>query len=430
MAQRFITMMHGKQTILIVMLLLVGGSQSIPAAELTITGYYKNFSVGYDAPHYNGLAASDQKPMTGMVTNRIRCNLSYRVTDYMSLSISYALIPRIQDRSFAELSETGGTARFPTYRLTDFNSRIYPAPGDDPGSFSIFHNLDRAYLTINTTHADLYVGRQAIAWGSARAINPTDILVPFTFDELDTEDRRGIDAVRVRIPLSMMGELDAGYVFGDNFAFDQSAFFLRGKSYIARTDISLIVAGFREHLMAALDVTRAVGGASVWLEAAFIFTQVLNDDIRNSANDYFRATIGLDYALSGTVYGFAEYHFSQAGTGNSNQYLSQMTQPAFRDGAVYLWGRHYLIPGLNWQITPLVNGGVQSLINLTDPSVLVTPQIEYNIAEDIYLAAGAFIGVGSSPQTRCACNNNSTVLCRSEFGAYSDIYFTSFRVYF
>jgi hypothetical protein len=430
-------MMHGKQTILIVILLIVGGSQTIPAAELTINGYYKNFSVGYDAPHYHGLAASDQEPMTGMVTNRIRCNLSYQVTDCLSLNISYALIPRIQDRSFAETSAIGETARFPTYRLTDFNSRIYPAPGDDLGCFGVYHNLDRALVTVSSPQADWYLGRQAIAWGSARAINPTDFLAPFAFDELDTEDRRGVDAIRIRKPLGMMSELDIGYVFGDNFAFDQSAFFLRGKSYIARTDISLIVAGFREHLMAGGDVTRAVGGASVWLEAAQVFTDFLTTKdyikvgpLRYTDDDYFRVSIGVDHALSGTIYAFIEYHYSQAGTGDPHEYHNRITQPAFTDGAVYLWGEHYLIPGLNWQITPLITGGVQSLINLTDPSVLLTPQIEYNVAEVMYIAAGGYIGVGSSPQIIKTYDGDTSVRYRSEFGAYADMYFTSFRVYF
>jgi len=114
------------------------------------------------------------------------------------------------------------------------------------------------------------VGRQAIAWGNARIINPTDIIAPFSFNELDTEERRGVDAVRVRIPLGMMDELDLGVVAGRDFNRDRSAFFIRGKTYLLKTDLSLLMTGFRKHLMIGFDLSRSVGGAGIWLEAAHV----------------------------------------------------------------------------------------------------------------------------------------------------------------
>lgn len=424
--------MNRTQSIVIIMLLLIGGGRSVSAAEVDINGYYKNYSLGFDAPGYIGLPAADQEPWTGTVTNRVRLNLLYRANDRLSASISYNLVPRVQDHSLSEQSNAVDDVRFPSYRLVDFDSRLYPAPSEGPHSFGIFHNLDRAFVTITTTHADVYLGRQAIAWGSARAINPTDILAPFAFDELDTEDRRGIDAARLRVPLGMMGELDAGYVFGPDGAVDNSAAYLRTKAYIARADVSFLAAAFREHLLVGLDITRAVGGASVWLETAYVFVDLMWSFSHRYhwEDDYFRASLGLDHALSPTVYGFIEYHFSEAGSNHARDYHTLTTRPAFTDGAVYLWGTHYVIPGITWEITPLISGSAQSLFNITDQSVLVTPQIEYNIAEDMYLAAGAYIGLGSSPGIIKTYDGDDTVIYQSEFGAYSDMYFASFRVYF
>ena len=88
-------------------------------------------------------------------------------------------------------------------------------------------------------------------------------------------------------------------------------------------------------------------------------------------------------------------------------------------------GKHYLAPGLTVQVTPLISVGVQVLWNLTDPSVLVAPQLEYNIAEDIYVAAGGFLGLGKRPEASALA-----APLRSEFGGYPDVYFTSFRIYF
>jgi len=50
-----------------------------------------------------------------------------------------------------------------------------------------------------------------------------------------------------------------------------------------------------------------------------------------------------------------------------------------------------------------------------------------NIAEDIYLAAGATLGIGRRPSKETP---SADPLLRSEFGAYPDMYWASFRVYF
>jgi len=398
------------------------------AADSSIHGYYKSFFVVYDAPRLAGQVPLPQEPIKGVVTNRIRWNVSYRANDWLLLNVSYNLLPRIQDPSL--FAAQTNTAELPSYRFADLDRRLYPDNMEDVQSFAVFQNLDRALFTISIPSADVYLGRQAIAWGSARAVNPTDILAPFTFDELDSEDRRGVDAVRLRVPLGFMGELDAGYVFGDDFAFDQSAFFLRGKFHAAKTDVSSMMIGFRQNLLFGIDLARSIGGAGFWLEGAYVFTDALDENCTCSGADYFRGTIGLDYAFTGELYGFAEYHFSQAGTGSPSAYLSLPDDPAYTDGAVYLLGRHYFIPGFSYQFTPLLIGSGQVLINIEDPSVLVAPQLEYNIAEDIYLAAGAFIGIGKSPAGVLGEDLQPSIVFRSEFGGYSDMYFTSFRVYF
>jgi hypothetical protein len=62
-----------------------------------------------------------------------------------------------------------------------------------------------------------------------------------------------------------------------------------------------------------------------------------------------------------------------------------------------------------------------------DPSLFVTPQAEYNIASNIYIGAGSFIGIGKGPT---AVQGELPFVLRSEFGSYPNIYFGSFRYYF
>jgi hypothetical protein len=316
----------------------------------------------------------------------------------------------------------GAIAPF-SYRVTDFNDPLYPGKNKDTGSFGIFHNLDRFYATLKTSFGDIFIGRQAIAWGSAKFVNPTDVIAPFTFNELDTEERKGVDAIRVRIPIGMMDEIDFGYIVGKDFKFKNSAFFLRSKHYFLKTDISWLVMGFRQNLLLGIDIARSIGGAGFWLEAAYVMPDALAKDSPTTTNekDYFRASIGIDYNFSGKVYGFFEYHFSSAGESDAENYYKTFESTAFQEGSTYLMGKHYLNLGTTFQITPLIPFTAMVITNLNDGSFSIAPSVEYNIAENIYLAAGAYLSVGKKPFIS---------YLNSEFGAYPHMFYTSFRVYF
>ena len=387
----------------------------------SINGYYKNFFVVFNLPDFQ--TAAEEQPPIGAVNSRVRLKLQYNPGSRLAFNLAYDFSPRIQDPLlFQNLPFVTGIDAL-GYRALDFDGRLYPGENAEVASFGIFHNLDHAGLTVSTTPADIIIGRQAIAWGSARAVNPTDVIAPFSFEELDTEDRIGVDAVRVRIPLGSLSELDAGFVFGDAFHFDRSAYFARTKLYVARTDVSLLLIAFRENMLAGLDVARSIGGAGFWFEAAYVWANLL--DNFSGRDSYFRYSIGVDHSLSSKTYAFIEYHFSEAGSNAPRDYLGNLARPAFTDGAVYLFGQHYLAPGISYQLTPLVMLNGQALLNLTDPSAFLSPQVEYNISQNIYLSAGAYVGLGKGFQS-----GNLTPQFGSEFGGYPDFLYTAFRIYF
>ena len=388
----------------------------IADAELQIGGYYKNFFTIFDSPLQN-------EPMMGAVVNRCRLNLSYAPAAPVSFTFSYDFTPRVQDPSLFSQSPIAVSIASRQYRVVDLDSPIYPDKGDPTGSVGIYHNLDRAFLEFSTNFADISIGRDAIAWGSARIVNPTDVVAPFTYDQLDTEDRIGVDAVRVRIPIGALGECDTGYIFGEGFAFEKSALFLRSQLNAAETDFSILLVGFQKHLLAGLDMARGIGGAGFWLEAAYVFVESFDRDT-DAADNYLRASTGLDYSFGEKTYGFIEYHFNGVGAKAPENYLANLNQPAYTQGSVYLMGIHYLAPGFSYQLTPLISSSGQMLFNLSDLSIWVGPQVEYNIAEDIYLSAGGFLSIGKPLE------NSETPEFQSEFGSYPNVIFSSFRAYF
>ena len=388
----------------------------IANAEFRVGGYYKNFSTVFNSP-------LPDAPITGVVVNRLRLNLSYAPADSLSFAFAYDFTPRIQDPLlFSQSLIAVGTASS-RYRVADLDSPIYPNEEESVGSVGVYQNLDRASIQFSTDFADFSVGRDAIAWGSARIINPTDVIAPYTYDQLDTEDRVGVDAIRVRIPVGVMGEVDTGYIFGNNFNFGKSAVFLRSQLNAAETDFSVLLLEFQKNLLVGLDITRGIGGAGSWLEMAYVFAKPF-DDQPNASDNYLRASVGLDYSFGGETYAFIEYHFSGAGATEPENFLTNLDQPAYTNGGVYLLGVHYLAPGFTHQLTPLISFSGQMLFNLSDPSTFIAPQIAYNVAEDIHLSVGGFVSIGKRPK-----NGDSTRL-QSEFGSYPNLFFSSFRVYF
>lgn len=385
-------------------------------AEFQIGGYYKNFSTAFNSPFPDA-------SMMGVVVNRVRLNLSYAPADSLSFAFAYDFTPRVQDPALSSVSPIGISTPESRYRVADFESLLYPSADEPVNSVGIYHNLDRASVQLSTDFADFSIGREAIAWGSARIVNPTDIIAPYTYDQLDTEDRVGVDAIRMRIPVGIMGEIDTGYIFGSDFDFDKSAIFLRTQLNAVETDFSMLLLEFQRDILVGLDVARGIGGAGFWLETAYVFTEPFDAKL-NTSDNYLRTSIGLDYSFGGETYTFIEYHFNSAGTTEPENFLTNVEKPAYTRGGAYLLGTHYLAPGLTHQLTPLISFSGQMLFNLSDPSTWIAPQIAYNIAEDIHLSVGGFVSIGKRPK-----NGDSTEF-QSEFGSYPNLVFSSFRVYF
>ena len=388
----------------------------ITNAELKIGGYYKNFFTAFNSPF-------PDTPVTGVVINRLRLNLSYAPADSLSFDFAYDFTPRVQDPLLFSQSAFAVGVASSRYRVADLDSPIYPKTDEPVGSVGIYHNLDRASVQYSTDFADFSIGRDAIAWGSARIINPTDIIAPYTYDQLDTEDRVGVDTIRIRIPIGVMGEVDTGYIFGNKFNFDKSALFLRTQLNAVETDFSILLLEFQRDLLVGFDIARGIGGAGFWLETAYVFAKPF-DNNSNTPKNYLRTSVGFDYSFGGETYTFIEYHFNGAGTKKPENFLTNLEQSAYTRGGVYLLGVHYLAPGFTHQLTPLISFSSQMLFNLSDPSTWIAPQLAYNVAEDIHLSVGGFISIGKRPQ-----NGDSTQL-QSEFGSYPNLFFSSFRVYF
>jgi hypothetical protein len=378
--------------------------------EITISGYIKNFFIRSDS----------DTDSTSEALSRLRLRLDIGISDSSSLELAYELFPRLRSQETRFFGELLPTEALQSYRAFDLEERIYPGDEESGSDFSLFQNLDRAYVSVATPDLDIAFGRQPVSFGSAHAINPTDVIVPFTYNTIAKEELIGVDAVRVKKPLSDLGEIEAGLVFGEDFEPDKSAAFLRLKTYQLRTDITFLAMVFRKNLLLGIDLVRSIVGANAWIEAAHTMANMTSH--YEPEENYFRLSLGSDYSFTSDLYAYIEYHYSGAGSGEPEDYLIKLRETAFTDGAVYLLGRHYLASGFTYQVTPLLTFSGQALINLGDGSALFAPFVEYSIAQDIFIVLGAYIGIGEGL--------SDTGRPESEFGLYPDTWFTALNVYF
>lgn len=401
---------------------------------IKFNGYYKSFLSVFSLPDEMSGMFDEFKKTIGSVSNNLQLKSVIKFNNTFSFEAAYNIIPTVKDPELFSGSAFQNTTLGSGYRLSDLKSLIYPKTNQNSTSFGIYQNLDRFFLSIQTDFADIFIGRQPLAWGSARVINPTDILSPFTFNELDKEERRGVDAIRVRIPIGDMGELDIGYVANDEMKLETSAVFVRGKTELFNSDVSISLIKFYKNLLLGADISGAIGGAGFWIEAAYVFSSLFGDSLIHHQNstlkNYFRLSAGLEYSFSDKIYAFAEYHFNSLGENDPDNYLSITHSQEFQEGSMYLSGKHYINLGLTYTLTPLtpVNGLI--IYNVKDHSMIFSPTIELNISQNIYIALGGYFAIGKKARVLPSLLPPSPVLPTSEFGFSPSIIYSSFRVYF
>lgn len=382
---------------------------------LRFKSFYKGFVMGADSP----LSSQDGV----LFNNKFRLET---IWNKKNLRGELAYETNILARKYNFLTAPSSLASSSlSYRAYDAGRYLFPRTDNADADFSATQNIDRAFFSLTADFGDLYIGRQPIAFGMAKAVNPTDVLAPYDFAALDTEERMGVDALRVKIPIGLLGEFDGGIVCGGHFKVAESAAFLRAKIYKSGTDITLMAQAFKNNLLLGADFVRSIGGAGLWLEAAYTYAQVFSEHLKEE--DFFRLSVGADYNFQffSGVLGFIEYHYNGAGSSNENKYISQTAKTAFTDAGVYLLSRHYLIPGFSTAITPLISANMSAIYNLNDSSAYFTPRLEYNIASNMYLGIGANISIGKR-----ALYAGSLIAPNSEFGLYPDYYYSSIRLYF
>lgn len=376
------------------------------AADTNFSGYIKSFAVVQDGLNNDFLSLET----TYQSQNSLRL-MWEKFGDSFITQIHYEISP-----IFLSRPQPVGSATFSivgdTYRLTDQQSSL----SDKDDKTQIYQNLDRLNLQWQFERGDLTIGRQAISFGSARFINPTDVFLPFNVQTFNQEYRTGVDAIRYQSPLGDLGEFDIGLVLGDGARTENSAAFMQLRGNVNGKDLQFVLTRFAQQTMIGAGVQTAIADFGFWFEAANVRGDV----------DYTRVSVGLDYAFTENTFAMIEYHYNGAGSDNPNEYLSLLGTVPYQKGGIFLLGKEYLMPSLSIQLSPLWRLGLQVIVNLSDASAFLSISAEYNLAENFYMDFGLYHFRGDE----LTIAPPGTPILESEYGTNPAMAFASLRYYF
>ena len=278
------------------------------------------------------------------------------------------------------------------------------------------HDLDRLVLRANLGLFDVFLGRQAITWGTGELFPIADLWTTYSPFELDTSQKRGVDALRVLFSRSRAWEIEA--VLADRGTPRDLSAGLRVATYRENVDLYVAIAKQWRELLALAGAAATAGSFKLRAEAAGPYDLDQRDFALprlSLATDWLHSSFSL----------MLEAHYNGTGVGQADQYVTHLaTSPALAHGESYLVGRLYTGAAASWKISELFQLTGSGICNLQDPSALLAAALTWRLVQETELAFGTFQGIGRSLVV------GSAPTMRSEFGSYGSLFYLVLASYF
>ena len=240
---------------------------------------------------------------------------------------------------------------------------------------------DRMYFEFNKNIFSFSGGYQRINWGMNTVWNPNDIFNAYSIYDIDYEERPGILSLRARIFTGPASGFDIAAAPGEKYGI-LYRFNLKGR------DIQLLCGYGGDDLIAAAGFESELFTAGIKGE----YTHFYDTD---SKTDGHIAAFNIIHTLkngTGITAGFIHNSYGM----EKNAFMNR-TAPSSDDPVKSLSAGRY---GAFWQLshpfTPLLYGSTAAVMNLSDMSLYISPQLIYSMFEDLelLLAAQLYTGKG------------------------------------
>ena len=269
-------------------------------------------------------------------------------------------------------------------------------------------SLYRGYLTVRHGSAELTVGRQRIAWGTAHFWSPADAFNPISPLQVEADEREGVDAARLSVRLAR--DVRWSVVYAPQEGIDRSTEATRLSTNVHDFDVAAFAGRFRQDWMAGGAFAGQWGGAG--LRGELTYTWRANSSERNA----LRLTFGSDYALTSKLYVVGEYFYNQGQPpGTSAGQPPNPSDLLHFTNEIFTLNRHFLSGGTRYAVTPLFHVEGYAVVDAQGPSVFLMPVATYSLSNNADLKAGGQL-FASAPQ--------------GEFQAVPNLFYAQFTVHF
>ncbi|MEW6442594.1 MAG: hypothetical protein AB1640_16785 [bacterium] len=297
---------------------------------------------------------------------------------------------------------------------------------EETSDFLWRHELDRLSLSVAWKKLDFIFGRQAITWGTGRFWQPTDLFSPFGPLQIDREFKAGTDAASLSLALGGFTETRIVWAFGRDGDPDRSAGLVRFKTLWWNYDFSLLAGRVRTDEVAGGDFAGDLAETGIGIHGEALFNKV------RDGSDYGQIVAGADYRFPGKgPYLLGEYYYFGAGTTDGPGLVRALQDERILSRGTFQLGRHYLGLGATYEIFPILAGMFNVLVNLTDPSAVLNPGLDYSVADNASATLGVTIPVGETPTFALPSSALGVpqVGLNSEFGTYPYSFYLEVKLY-
>lgn len=381
---------------------------------LTLSGYVRTLAglrqLSFElAP---GIPPSAVKDHFGLSSTVLRLEWKVSLGDHVTAEVHQRAFLRVYSETLKFGGEKMGLgASVVPSRSIDLRS----VPFNDD-RLLLEHDIDRFAVRARLGDFDVTIGRQAITWGVAELFTVADLWTNFSPFELDTTQKRGVDALRALYSRDQSLEIEA--VIADRGTLEDLSGGLRVATYGSVADFYFALAKQWREILAFAGVSATVGAFKLRAEAAEPF------DLDRVSFSPPRVSMGADWLHPSFTLSL-EGHYNGTGVLRSSQYLTHYTSsPALAHGESYLLGRWYAGASAIWKVSELLQLSFAVFCNLQDPSAAVAGGITYQINQGTELSIGAFQGIGKSPLI------NDQLVVRSELGSAGGMYYLTLSSFF
>lgn len=269
---------------------------------------------------------------------------------------------------------------------------------DKGDTHTLLHKLDRINLTLISRDYSLIIGRHAVTWGHGFFFNPADIINPFPPEEIDREYKPGEDMVDLNIQTGEESGLEVLFVprrddaTGDP-SWNHSSLGIKLSLFPGEMDTdSFLIKHYRDIVIG--------GGMEGYLSGAAWRGDLIWTFLRGKGQrgNYISVNGNMDYSWTlwaKNFYGFLELYYNGLG---GKDYGNTLLRPEIMErisrGEIFLLGRFYGGGNIQVEIHPLLNGFLNLLINLQDPSGLVQTYLIWDVLQDVRITIGTTIPFG------------------------------------